>query len=52
MEGDSAATQNEALITPVDTDSDDTPDFLDTNSDNEGGNDTAEAGLTGTARII
>ena len=47
--GDSAATQNEALITPVDTDSDDTPDFLDTNSDNEGGNDTAEAGLTGTA---
>ena len=31
------------------TDSDGDADFLDTNSDNEGGNDTVEAGLTGTA---
>lgn len=33
-------------LTPVDTDGDGTPDFLDTNSDNEGANDTAEAGIT------
>ena len=32
-------------ITPVNTDSADNPDYLDTNSDNEGSNDTAEAGL-------
>ena len=44
-----AATTAEALVVPVDTDSDDTPDFRDSNSDNEGGNDTVEAGLTGTA---
>ena len=36
-------------LTPVDTDSDDTADFLDTNSDDEGAGDTVEAGLTGTA---
>lgn len=33
-------------ITPVDTDGDGTPDFLDLNSDNEGPNDTVEAGLS------
>lgn len=33
-------------LTPVDTDGDGIPDFLDTNSDNEGANDTAEAGIT------
>lgn len=33
-------------INPVDTDSDGTPDFLDINSDNEGPNDTLEAGLS------
>ncbi|MEZ5304280.1 MAG: hypothetical protein R3F11_27105 [Verrucomicrobiales bacterium] len=32
-------------LVPVDTDSDGTPDFLDTNSDGVGGGDTAEAGL-------
>jgi len=32
-------------LTPVDTDTDGTPDYLDTNSDNEGGTDTAEANL-------
>lgn len=32
-------------LIPVDTDGDGIPDFLDTNSDNEGANDTAEAGL-------
>ncbi|MEH6681983.1 MAG: PA14 domain-containing protein [Sediminicola sp.] len=32
-------------LTPVDTDGDGSPDYLDTNSDNEGSNDTAEAGL-------
>ncbi|KGK28798.1 hypothetical protein EL45_18925, partial [Cellulophaga sp. E6(2014)] len=33
-------------ITPENTDSTDTPDYIDLNSDNEGGNDTSEAGLT------
>ncbi|WP_335967306.1 PA14 domain-containing protein [Galbibacter sp. PAP.153] len=33
-------------IIPVDTDGDGIPDFLDTNSDNQGDNDTIEAGLT------
>jgi len=33
-------------LTPVNTDGVDTPDYLDTNSDNEGSNDTIEAGLT------
>lgn len=33
-------------LSPVDTDSDGTPDFLDTDSDNEGGSDTAEAGIS------
>ncbi|MGB3143986.1 MAG: PA14 domain-containing protein [Maribacter sp.] len=33
-------------LTSVDTDGDGTPDFLDTNSDNQGPNDTAEAGIT------
>ncbi|MCF6213099.1 MAG: T9SS type A sorting domain-containing protein [Flavobacteriaceae bacterium] len=33
-------------ITPINTDGVDTPDYLDTNSDNQGGNDTLEAGLT------
>jgi len=36
-------------LLPVDTDNDGDEDFLDTDSDDEGGNDTAEAGLTGTA---
>ena len=36
-------------MTPVNTDGADNPDYIDTNSDNEGGNDTVEAGLTGTA---
>ena len=36
-------------LTPVDTDNDGDADYLDTDSDNEGGNDTVEAGLTGTA---
>ncbi|MEP3628915.1 MAG: DUF4347 domain-containing protein, partial [Hyphomicrobiales bacterium] len=35
-------------FTPVDTDGDGDADFVDTDSDNEGGNDTAEAGLIGT----
>ena len=43
--GDSAATEIEALIVPVNTDGTDNADFLDTDSDNEGGNDTSEAGL-------
>lgn len=34
-----------AGISTVDTDSDGTPDFLDSDSDNQGGSDTAEAGL-------
>jgi len=38
-----------ASLTPVNTDGADNPDYLDTDSDNEGGNDTAEAGLTGSA---
>ncbi|MFD2591301.1 DUF6923 family protein, partial [Aquimarina hainanensis] len=38
-------TGNEGL-TPVNTDNLDTPDYIDLDSDNEGGNDTAEAGLT------
>ena len=46
--GDSAATEIEALIVPVNTDGADNADYLDTDSDNEGGNDTSEAGL-GTA---
>lgn len=33
-------------LTPVDTDGDSTADYLDTNSDNEDGDDTIEAGLT------
>ncbi|MDC1167903.1 hypothetical protein OAT36_03215, partial [Flavobacteriaceae bacterium] len=33
-------------LTAVDTDSDGTPDYLDTDSDNEGADDTTEAGLT------
>lgn len=33
-------------LTPVNTDNTDEPDYLDTDSDNEGGNDTSEAGLT------
>ena len=33
-------------LTPVNTDGTDNPDYLDTDSDNEGSNDTAEAGLT------
>ena len=40
-----AATSEDALINPVNTDDSDNPDFIDTNSDNEGENDTAEAGL-------
>ena len=36
-------------LTVVDTDNDGNPDVLDTDSDNEGGNDTVEAGLTGIA---
>ena len=39
----------DTLILPVNTDGTDAVDYLDTDSDNEGGNDTAEAGLTGTA---
>ena len=45
----SAASSAEAIVDPVDTDSDGDADYIDTNSDNEGGNDTVEAGLTGTA---
>ena len=33
-------------LTPVNTDTTDEPDYLDLDSDNQGGNDTAEAGLT------
>ncbi|MGJ8716551.1 MAG: hypothetical protein ACSHXG_15740, partial [Maribacter stanieri] len=33
-------------LLPVNTDTVDQPDYLDTNSDNQGGNDTVEAGLT------
>ena len=33
-------------LTPVNTDGTDNPDYLDTDSDNAQGNDTAEAGLT------
>ena len=33
-------------LIPVDTDGDGVPDFRDTNSDNQGPNDTAEAGIT------
>ncbi|MCM5664202.1 LamG-like jellyroll fold domain-containing protein [Galbibacter mesophilus] len=33
-------------LTPVDTENDGTPDYLDADSDNEGSNDTVEAGLT------
>ena len=33
-------------LIPVDTDGDGTPDFLDINSDNQGPNDTVEAGIT------
>ncbi|HIF9505671.1 TPA: GEVED domain-containing protein, partial [Photobacterium damselae] len=33
-------------LTPVNTDAADNPDYLDLDSDNQGGNDTAEAGLT------
>jgi hypothetical protein len=36
-------------LTPVNTDGQDLADYLDTDSDNEGGNDTTEAGLTSTA---
>jgi len=36
-------------LAPVNTDNMDVVDFLDTDSDNEGANDTVEAGLTGTA---
>jgi len=35
-----------SLATPVNTDGADNPDYLDTDSDNEGGDDTTEAGLT------
>ncbi|HIF9416387.1 TPA: GEVED domain-containing protein [Photobacterium damselae] len=33
-------------LSPVNTDTTDNPDYLDLDSDNQGGNDTAEAGLT------
>jgi len=33
-------------LTPVNTDGTDNPDYLDTDSDNQGGDDTTEAGLT------
>uniref|UniRef100_UPI0029392F1A beta strand repeat-containing protein n=1 Tax=Nonlabens xiamenensis TaxID=2341043 RepID=UPI0029392F1A len=33
-------------LTPIDTDADGDPDYRDTDSDNEGGDDTMEAGLT------
>ncbi|MBM1107959.1 gliding motility-associated C-terminal domain-containing protein [Aurantibacter crassamenti] len=33
-------------LTPTNTDGTDSPDYLDTDSDNEGGNDTVEAGIT------
>ncbi|MCF6296848.1 MAG: hypothetical protein L3J08_02525 [Flavobacteriaceae bacterium] len=33
-------------LTPTNTDGVDNPDYLDTDSDNEGGNDTVEAGIT------
>jgi len=33
-------------LNPTNTDGTDNPDYLDTDSDNEGGNDTAEAGIT------
>ncbi len=33
------------VLSPEDTDGDGTPDYLDLDSDNEGGNDTAETGL-------
>ena len=49
MPDDDPATVAEALLDPVDTDNDGDADFIDTDSDNEGANDTIEAGLTGTA---
>ncbi|MFK7813150.1 MAG: FG-GAP-like repeat-containing protein [Maribacter sp.] len=33
-------------LSPTNTDGTDTPDFIDTNADNEGANDTTEAGIT------
>ena len=33
-------------LTPVNTDGADTPDYIDTDSDNQGGDDTTEAGIT------
>ncbi len=41
----SAGAGNGAGLSPVDTDSDGDADYLDINSDNEGGNDTVESGL-------
>jgi len=41
----SAASSDDVVINPVDTDGDGDADFIDTNSDNEGANDTVEAGL-------
>ncbi|MFK5889509.1 MAG: T9SS type A sorting domain-containing protein [Flavobacteriaceae bacterium] len=38
-------------LTPIDTDGDGTKDYLDLDSDNEGGNDTTEAGLTLTGTV-
>ncbi|MEL6717036.1 MAG: hypothetical protein AAFP86_24885, partial [Planctomycetota bacterium] len=43
-----AATAADARIVPVDSDNDGDVDLLDTDSDDEGGTDTEEAGLTGT----
>jgi uncharacterized repeat protein (TIGR01451 family) len=43
---DDAYDTNGSPITPTNTDSIDNPDYLDTNSDNEGANDTTEAGIT------
>ena len=42
---DDAYDTNGSPITPTNTDAADNPDYLDTNSDNEGANDTTEAGI-------
>ena len=43
---DDAYDTNGSPITPTNTDGADNPDYLDTDSDNEGANDTTEAGIT------
>ena len=44
--GSGADTAYPSGLSPVNTDGTDNPDYLDSDSDNEGGNDTTESGLT------